>query len=317
MALRNSPAISEATRSRVQTLARKEGYHGNILVRALLTQVRRGRLDGTGEVIALLVEGSGQDAQWRPDLVEGVKAARRRAHQSGMAVEVFPTGQHGCDSKRVGRVLFSRGIRGLILPPVSLELGPLDIDWNLYAVMAVGYSFRQREMHRVANAHFDGIMTAYARLRAAGCRRIGCMLRRNEDEKARHYWLAGALAAPRVYGGAALVPLMQDDPPDEAEFARWFSKKKPDAVIGNQPDYALQWLRGMKVRVPGDMSYASLDVTPGSGVSGIGQSWGGMFATAVDQLAGELARNEFGLPAEPKVTLVGGEWVEGETVRKQ
>lgn len=317
MALRNSPAISKATRLRVQALAKEAGYHGNILVSALLSQVRRGRLDPSGEVIALLVEGSGRDANWRPDLVEGVKSAKHRALKSGLTVEVFPLGQRGCDSKHVGRVLSNRGTRGIILAPMSLMLQPLEIDWNLHAVLAVGYSFQQQEMHRVANAHFNGLLCAYGQLRSRGYRRIGCMLLRDEDERARHYWLAAALAAPRVHGGVALVPLMQSCPPDEMAFRKWFIRTRPDALIGNQPDYALEWLRKMKVRVPDDVGYASLDVMKDTGIAGIRQSWGGMFAAAVDQLTGELARNEFGLPVEPKVTLIEGTWVDGETVKRR
>ena len=172
------------------------------------------------------------------------------------------------------------------------------------------YSFQQQEIHRVANAHFSGLLACHRELRAAGRGRIGCVLRRDEDERSRHYWQAAALCAPRLHGGARIPPLMLAGTPSEEAFGKWFLRHKPDAVIGNNPDYVLDWLRKRKVRVPADVGYASLDLAPGARIPGIRQSWGGIFTTAIDQLAGELARNEFGLPSVPKTTLVDGRWME-------
>jgi DNA-binding LacI/PurR family transcriptional regulator len=313
LALRNHPRISEATRERVKKLAREMNYRGNILVSALLSQVRSRRVNSGGEVIGLLLTGKSKKRV--ATNTEGVEAAKMRAEQTGLKAEVFLLGERGADSASVGRVLYNRGIRGLIIAPMPLDLLPLEFDWNTFAVVAVGYSFRQQQMHRVANGHFGGILEVYARLRAAGHERIGCVLRSNEDTRARHYWLAGALAAPQLHGGSVHPPLMLDDPPDEIKFEQWFRKERPDAIIGNHPDYVLSWLKQRGLCVPRDVSYASLDIVAGSGVSGMRQAWADVFSTAVDLLAGELARNEFGLPSSPKNTLIDGTWIDGLTIK--
>ncbi|MFA6286641.1 MAG: LacI family DNA-binding transcriptional regulator [Opitutaceae bacterium] len=308
MALRNNPAISPATRERVQALARKMNYRGNILVSALLTQVRSRRVNATGEVIAMLIEGTG--FHHAPVLASFWDITQQRAREIGMKLELFPLGHRGKDSASVGRVLFNRGIRGLIIAPMPLDLLPLQIDWSLHAVVALGYSFSQKEMNRVANAHFGGLLTCYRELRAAGHRRIGCVMRRDEDARSRHYWQAAALCAPRLHGGAGIAPLMLKDGQGEEEFAKWFLRHSPDAVIGNHPDHAVDWLRRCGARIPADVGYASLDRAAGAAFPGVQQSWEDIFTTAVEQLAGELARNEFGLPAMPKTTLVEGRWRE-------
>ncbi|MFH1498958.1 MAG: LacI family DNA-binding transcriptional regulator [Verrucomicrobiota bacterium] len=306
MALRNHPSISPATRERVQAFAREMNYRGNILVSALLTQVRRRQVNATGEVIALVLEGAG--LQHVPPLVPVWTEMRQRARQLGLKLELFPLGHRGRNSASVGRVLFNRGIRGVILAPMPLDLEELRIDWSQHAVVAIGYSFQQAEPHRVANAHFGGLLTAYQKLSDAGYRRIGCVIRRDEDERARHYWQAAALCAPRLHGGAAIKPLVFPDEPDEAMFDLWFGRQRPDAVIGNHPDYVVDWLRKRGLRVPSEIGYASLDLDRGSRLPGIRQDWTGICVTAVDQLAGELARNEFGLPTTPRVTLIDGVW---------
>ena len=38
---------------------------------------------------------------------------------------------------------------------------------------------------------------------------------------------------------------------------------------------------------------------------------------AVDLIVGQLQRNEFGVPPNPKVVTIRGTWAEGQTVRKR
>jgi LacI family transcriptional regulator len=40
-------------------------------------------------------------------------------------------------------------------------------------------------------------------------------------------------------------------------------------------------------------------------------------AAAVELLTGQLTRGELGLPADPRVVLVEGRWVEGRTLRRK
>ncbi|CAM2978602.1 LacI family DNA-binding transcriptional regulator [Rariglobus hedericola] len=309
MALRNHPSISLATRERVQALAKQMNYRGNILVSALLAQVRRRRVNATGEVIAMLVEGEG--LKHAPTVAVSWEPMQQRAQQLGLKLEAFALGHRGRDSASVERVLFNRGIRGVIVAPMPLDLLPLHIDWNRHTAIAIGHSFQQVVIHRVANAHFSGLMTAHRELRASGRTSIGCVLHKDEDERSLHFWQAAALCAPRLYGGRVIPPLMIGKEPGEAAFNQWFDEHKPDAVIGNNPDPVVGWLRRRRVRVPAEVGYASMDLPQGAKFPGVRQAWLGIFTTAIDQLAGELARNEFGLPATPRTTLIEGQWVAG------
>lgn len=308
MALRNHPSISTSTRERVQALAKKLGYRGNVLVSALLAQVRRGKLGSSGEVVALLVEGTLPTRS--PSVIEGVAVAEQRAKLLGLRLETFLLGRHGGQSASVNRVLISRGIRGAIIAPVSVDLKPLVFDWDRFAWMTIGYSFRQHEMHRVAHAHFAGAMTCYGRMLDSGCKRIGFVLLRDDDQRSRNFWQAAARCGPHVSGGSVVPPLILDGPADRPLFERWVERHRPDGIIGNYPDVAATWM----VELGMERAYASLDHIDRPW-AGIRQSWAEIFSTAVDQLAAELARNEFGLPKSPKVTLIEGSWVDGRLAK--
>ena len=106
-------------------------------------------------------------------------------------------------------------------------------------MVAVGYSFQRQAMHRVANAHFGGLLKGYRESRNMGRKRIGCMLARDEDERSRHYWQAAALCAARLHGGAAIAPLMRDESSGADVPDKCFRRHRPDAIIGNNPDHEI------------------------------------------------------------------------------
>ncbi|EIP98882.1 transcriptional regulator [Opitutaceae bacterium TAV1] len=315
LALRNHASIPPRTRRRVQAVARKLGYRSNLLVSALLSQVRRGRLRSEGEVVAFLTALPADEWLALPSVTAGLAQAGKRATQLGLRTEIFYMGPRGENSAQVARVLENRGYRALLLAPLPTHMLPLKIDWERFAVVALGYSFSQADPHRVVNAHFNGIVTCYQKLRERGCRRIGLVLRRDDDDRARHYWLSGFLGASRVHGGEALPPLLTDFEMDRDEFYRWFDHARPDAIISMSRDVLLGWLARRNIAVPAQVRYACLDVLNGSArpLAGIRQSWGEIFSTGIEFLAGQLSRNEIGLPAVPRVTLIDGVWTDGPT----
>jgi Transcriptional regulators len=316
LGLRNDPRIPSDTRRRVQEMAQAMGYRGNILVSALLSQVRKGRLANQSEVVAVLVAQPVSDWLSLPSMARGMESAHTRADELGLRLEVFSIGMRGQRARQVGQVLRSRGYRAVLLPPLPTDLPPLRLDWSRFAVATLGYSFAQVELHRVANAHFNGIVTCYRELRKAGCERIGLVLTRDDDARARHYWSSGFMGAPLVHGGAALPPLLTGQTMDRREFEIWFRNNRPDGIIGLSREVLPEWLDDMGVSVPDDVCYACLDMIEGRGraMAGIRQSWGDIFSMGVELVAGQLSRNEIGLPKSPTVTLIDGTWHDGPTV---
>src|SRR4051812_19855777 len=84
LALRNHPRVSEQTKRRIQTLAKKMGYRPNALVAALMSHVRSNRRVVAHEVVAFLSGGPTPD-WWRgwPSISQNYFGARNRAEQLG------------------------------------------------------------------------------------------------------------------------------------------------------------------------------------------------------------------------------------------
>lgn len=315
LALRNHASLPPATRQRIQAAALEMGYRNNPLVKALLAQVRSRHVQHRGEVVVWLTHLPVEEWLALPSVRLGMAAARVRAERLGLRIDAMSIGPRGESWPQVHRVLKARGVRAILLPQLPLDLLPLNIPWTDFAVVAISYSFTQAEVHRVVNAHFNGMMLCYEKLRAAGRRRIGLVLQRDDDNRAHHYWLSGFLGASHIGGGAALKPLLLDAMDDEARFMEWFKKTRPDAIIGLSRHYVLKWLQKCGAKVPAEVSYVCLDARLDAArpEAGIRQSWGEIFSTAVELIAAQLSHNESGLPSVPKVMLIDGAWCDGET----
>ena len=320
LALRRHPSVTPGTRDRVLAAAAKAGYHSNALVNALMTHVRsRKRLKPTGEVVAYLTAFSTED-DWRrhPSHTQQFEGARQRAEELGFQLQPFWMGDRGIQSRQLARMLFARGVRGSLLAPIAIDHHTLDLDWTNHAVVSIGYSFKQIALHRAVHDNVSLMAACYSQLRKLGHQRIGLAMLRFDSARVRHLWVTSYLGGQWQHGGERIDPLLLENPHDPAPFLRWLKAARPDAVIGIWQDFPLDWMKTQGIRVPGDISYASLDLGDRAGkLAGMLQDNHGIGAAAMDLLAGQLFRNEIGIPATPKITMVEGTWMDGPTVARR
>ncbi len=319
-ALRNDPQIAPETRERVAAAAREAGYRPNALVNALMSQVRqRHALRPTGEVVAYLTAWE-SEYQWHnyTGHLQHFEGARRRAEDLGFRIEPMWLGPRGEQTGQVRRILEARGVRGSLLAPVPVDHKTIHLDWQNHAVVAFGYSFRQVALNRAVHDNVGLIHACYTQLHKLGYRRIGLALHRQDNVRVRGLWVTGFLGAQWESGNEPLPPHLFDDYGDSDSFMRWFEAQKPDAVIGIYKDQVLDWLAARGIRVPEDVGYATLDVNPKRhDLAGMRQNNLGLGMAAMDLLSNQLFRNDTGIPATPKITLIEGTWIDGPTAGRR
>ena len=318
LALRNDPVIPESTRARVHQMADTMGYRSNVLVSALMTQVRLRHQRAAAEVVGFLTAGpSAEDWKHHSSSVGFFEGARRRAQQLGLRVETFWLGHGGENAGQVGRLLSARAIRGNLLAPFPVPVYEHELEWKRLICVALGYAFKQHPLHRATHHHFRGSFTAFANLQRLGYQRIGLMLDPGRNSRVDYSWLGGYFAAQRMLGGAVVSPLISAEDGPISAVRRWLDHERPEAVIGFGPRQ-LSTLEAAGRSVPGDLAFAALDVQQAkldavNRVSGIDQNLPAIGATAIEILAGQLYHNEHGLPRSPVLSMIEGFWVDGYT----
>lgn len=319
LALRNHPRISQATRERVHALARELGYRTNPLISAHISYLRALRPKCTGLCIAFICNHSLAEirADTRTPLLRYYLGARARANQRGYELELFNLADHGMNVRRLSQILTARSIAGVIIAPLSEGKGLSDVspEWDLFALAMIEHTFTEPRLHQVCNDEFSTIGRMIQRLLDAGFTRIGIAMQAHMDAHVNHFWLAGfetfqALSPPRN----RLPHFITEEWKREKLFA-WYKRWKPEAIITVNDD-VVRWLRGARVRVPEEVSCATLYWKEDRAfLSGYFQKHELMAATAVDLVVAQLSSNERGLPESAKTLLIQAEWRDGTTLR--
>lgn len=311
MALRNSPRITPATRDRVLKFAADLNYQPDPLIAALAHR-RSGRAGSELGTIAYVTAFPTREGwkrnRFSPAVYEG---ACLHAAKQGYRVEHFWLRAPGMSGRRLSSILRARGIRGLCVAPLPAGFGHLNLDWDHFCCASVGYSMVRPSLHRACPHHFQGMLMTLRNLRRLGYRRIGVALEKRVSQIVVHNWQAGILVFQNTYGPASVSCYMYEKP-DRKELEQWMEKHRPDAMVAS--DVALlPWIENRGRTIPGELGVVALERYPG--YAGLDQKPATVGAAAIDLVIGMIQRNETGLPADPKVVMVEGGWIEGPSIR--
>lgn len=314
-ALRKQSNISPDTQKRIQLIADELGYRPNPLVSALMTYRRAAKPVESHLSIGFVTNFPTRDEWKKSKLYESFyQGVAESADRHGYGVEVFWLRESGMTSERLTQILLTRSIHGLVVAPLPVAHGELELGWEKFCAVTLGYSLTKPLLHRAVNHQFRSMRSAMRELRTLGYQRLGLALPASLNERVDRQWVASFLVEQLDLDHS--VPLFV---PDDAQwnfesFRKWFTAQEPDAVIGHE-EIVLEWLKKMGVRVPDDVGFVHLNCADQSGTfAGIYQNGPAIGAVAVDFLIGMIHRNERGLPTLPHSLLVEGTWVPGKTV---
>lgn len=321
LALRNHPRISAEVRDKVIELAQECGYQRDPVVSALMNQLRTVRKSRSVEKIAYLTFWDSPEG-WKKNLNESdyFSGACDRASQFGYEVETFWAKQPGLSGARLSKILYARGIRGVLLAPLPRGVGHVSLNWPHFACATLGLTVLKPELHRATHNYIDGMQLALHSLKKLGYRRIAFANMAIYEKRTNHGWISGFLTwqyhAPAHSNiPPYLVPgIARDTPWDKDLFARWLEKWKPDAIVSNT-EQPLYLARELGYRVPDDLGYASLHRLYGDAPwAGVDRQPKQIGAAGMDLVISQLQNNESGLPACPKTVSIKSIWRDGPTI---
>ena len=87
-------------------------------------------------------------------------------------MESFWRREPGVTDKRLDQILRSRGIRGILLFPSANPYSELNLDWDAYATVALGYTLQGPAFDRVTVDHYQAMFLAVCKCHRLGYRRI-------------------------------------------------------------------------------------------------------------------------------------------------
>lgn len=324
LALRAHPSISERTRTRIAQLAKEHNYRPDPALSALNAwRIRQSttRFQGT----LAWVTGFDSRNAWR-NMIQTTgywEGACARANQLGYRMEEFWLNEPGLSGKRATQILLARGVRGLIIAPMPKAHSSIDLQWENFSAVALGYSLAEPQLHVVMNHQFRNMKQLVEKLHELGHRRIGLAMPSANDERVDHNYLGGFLIAEQTIAnqspGFNRLPALLASPFDHETFLQWFRSNRPDAIVISASTFPLvrDWLKEEKLRIPHDVGLAVAAIPwQDATISGIDEDVPSIGAHAVEAVVGMIHRNEQGIPRQPLSLLIEGIWAAGATVRK-
>jgi len=310
--LRNTPGVAAATREAVWRVAREMGYRPNPLVSALMAGLRAPR-KATRAIAYLTTRRS--DSGWMRHSSQALMFAGAQARAAELGWHLAPVWTGQAEPGRLHRILQAQGVEGILVGGMPRNWNHLRLEWEHYAVAALGYSLTRPVFHRVATHHLQSVQMAMRTLRRRGYRRIGLALSRQEDHRLGRQMAGGFLGCGiRWRREEALAPYFPDGRVEEEGFFRWLETERPDALLlGQSMRVALPWLERLPQR-PGIVILGPIG--DGMDYAHIERDFPTLGAGAIDLIVAQLHRNERGIPARPQTLLLDTLWVEGASVRR-
>ncbi len=323
-ALRSDRRISQSVRERVGAAAERLGYRWDPAVSRLMADFRRRSGGGDSRETIALVHTRARP--YRRDDPLGFWSALVEAGTSlGLRVEEFPLDRDnlGTSGRTVSRILHHRGIRGLLLFPFyQPDIRAWNLDWDAFAMVAVGSSPDAPNIDRVDLSDYEDALMCLGKMTSRGYRRIGLTSSEDSERHTGGIFVAAYRYFCEIHPEVEPVPVLRLTgrnrggmlPEDRSTFESWFIRHRPETILTSHHDIR-EWLAAMGRSVPEDVGLATL--WPHEGWAGIDHDSSQLMRPALEHLTGKLHGNALGLSPTPRRLLVRSPWREGETLKRK
>jgi LacI family transcriptional regulator len=309
LALRNHPAISLATRQRIQNAATEAGYCRDPLLDAFNTRRASAVEHRWFPVIAFVEDfASAREMDASPihaALWRGVsKAAESLYHR----VELFLVGPNGMAPGRLDSMLYARSIDCLVAAVSGADVPQLQISWDRYCAVKVDCLNWPTPHFTIAADILQGTRLAVRKARDLGYSRIGLVIdeqRMVRNDLLRAGYLIEQTPAP---GARRLKPLTIRADLNAGIIRDWIRSHRIDAVLSDTPDFGA--LLSSVGFVPGrDVGWACLNLpSTDTTIAGIVSDYERIGTLAVEQVVSLSRMNQHGASSSAMVTYVPVVW---------
>lgn len=328
MALKDHPRISAPTRSRVQSAAKRAGYVPDPRISNVMGYLKKRRTDKPiAELGYITNHPEGVVLKEHPIYHNYLLGARERAGELGYRLEEFNMEREHLSRKRLTQILLSRGIQGILVPPVFRSQSQPDVDLDDFATITFGHSWERDDIHRISLDHFSAVLQSLRNIADQGYRRIGFAMEQMR-ERVQHRWKAAHLIFLDNHRNQRRIPAL-DHTYDRDRFLKWFEKHKPDAILSQRLNW-VEFLHDEGIVCGRDYGFATLarESIPQEALklsssdlrlslanpAGLDQNSFQTGRQAIDFITQQISHNFKGLPDLPQSILIGGKWHPGSTL---
>jgi DNA-binding LacI/PurR family transcriptional regulator len=317
-ALKDDPRVQAETLAKIRAIAKEMGYMPDPMLSSLNAYRHASRPSQYHGTVAWITNFPSRDG-WRGSTCYSLyfQGASEQLTRHGYQLEEFWLREPNLTGRRASQVLNHRGIRGLLICPLSISRGHLSLQWEKFSAVTFGYSLVRPRLHLFSAAHYRAMISGMRKLRALGYRRIGLVTSDDMNERMDRMWTAAySSELPKTIRGRAVPICLLGTRAGNSQAAnsgykqqvlKWFRTHKPDAII-TPTIPVVEWLTEEGYEVPKDVAVACMSLHYEGITTGIVEASREIGCAAANFLIGMLQRGEYGIPSLPQRVLVEGTW---------
>jgi LacI family transcriptional regulator len=319
IALRGMPGVAAATRKKIQACAKQMGYRPDPALSALADYRRRSRPAASFAQIAFVSDVPDKEDLGWGYINEVFDGAQKRGLEFGYEVVRHWVSEGGGTPRQFSRMLFNRGIKGLVISPLTDGVTTLDLAWKYFCSVAIGTSMLSPRLDYAAFDHHDAMQVVLGELHRRAYARIGLFLLYSRSSRLRYGPLDAYIGEQhRQTAAPRLPPLLMDEFSPE-QFWRWYERHRPEVIVTDTSAQIIGLLKTKGLTAPKDVGVVCFSrfITVNPEITAVTQDMRAIGAAAVDRLHTNLLRSAYGVPEYSYGTLLHGHWAEGTTLKKR
>jgi len=294
-------------------MAKKLGYQADPEISKLMVHLRKNKVLKLENTLAYINHHPDQNIRKKlKDVDAFFEKAQEQARRLGYKLEEFWTHDSSYSSQRLSQILYSRNINGLIIGPTTLEHQELDLEWERFSSVTLGYSLLKPDLHRVLSNRYENTLLALRKLKQHGFQRIGCAIEKAHDHLIQDQYACAVATHNLNASPKQQTILFRPAAWNKKNFLKWINDQKPDVILGTSD--CISWLEEAGIRIPEEIAFAmELDYEWPIDFTGTHSNLAKLGKVAVNFLVDQINRGETGVPEAPITLFVKGVWHQGKT----
>ncbi|MGF1483364.1 MAG: LacI family DNA-binding transcriptional regulator [Opitutales bacterium] len=312
-ALAKSTLLKTETAERVRRVAAQLGYRPDPGLSSLAAY--RGATQERKDFATIAYLNFWHHADTWPVFVQDFyDGARRQAGKFGWKLESHPLERGFKSQQALGRMLFNRNIRGVVVGSLPQDGWTVELPWEQFVAVASGFTLEAPKLHGVAYSQHATVWDAFEILHARSCRRIAYVSEQVTEERHQYRGYGGATGFQHAHRLPKLTHIIKDTGNLDT-LLKWLLRKQADSIVGDS-DFFLEGLQAIASDLPANFKMVSpVYHHTHPQIAGMAQRLDRAGANAVDQVISMIHRNEYGIPESPHVTRVVGEFQDAPSAR--
>ena len=317
LALRNSPRVKRETGEHVRRVAKQMGFTPDPALRALISyRNQKSPRAFHGNIAYINNTPQANLTSTSPLHTEIFQGATERGLELGYSIQEFWMHEEGLRSKRASQILLSRGVQGLILGPQARAHSEIEMDWEHFSVVQLGFSLEAPRFHLIFTDLFAIVVSIFTELCGYGYRRIGLALQKDQDERVQNRYTGAYFAMQnKLPKSMKRIPAYIDVDAKE-NIGAWYDKYKPDAIICG-PELLHHLAKIRKIKTPDDFGYACpFYLKQVDGMAHANARQHDVGRKSMEILSSMIEHNERGIPDSRIMHLLEHSWTPGNSLRQ-